>query len=107
MENIAAVIRNTVPINQFNRGMAGRIFEEVKRTGAKVVIKNNQPECVLMSPEEYLALIDELNDAKLLTIAEERFSHYDPSKTYTQEEIEKEFGITQEDYEKTGEVVFE
>ena len=107
MENIAAAIRNTVPINQFNRGMAGRIFEEVKKTGAKVVIKNNQPECVLMSPDEYIELIDELNDAKLCMLAEERFSHYDPSKTYSMEEIEKEFGISEEDYDRIGDVSFE
>ena len=107
MENAAAVIRNTVPISQFNRGMAGRIFEEVKKSGAKVVIKNNQPECVLMSPDEYIMLIEELNDAKLLALAEDRFSRYDPSKTYSIEDIEKEFDITQEDYDRIGEAAFE
>ena len=29
-------------------------LEEVKKTGAKVVMKNNVPEVVLMSPEEYV-----------------------------------------------------
>ena len=52
MESVVSVIRNTVPITQFNRGLAGQIFEDVKVSGPKVVIKNNVAECVLISPEE-------------------------------------------------------
>ena len=44
--NIRSAIENTIPISQFNRGLAGKIFEEVKHHGAKVVMKNNSPECV-------------------------------------------------------------
>lgn len=39
MVNIASAIRNTVPISLFNRGLAGKIFDEVKQSGAKVVMK--------------------------------------------------------------------
>ena len=41
MSNVMSAIRDTVPIGQFNRGLAGKVFEDVKRTGPKVVIKNN------------------------------------------------------------------
>ena len=50
MTSVMSAIKNTVPITQFNRGLAGKIFEEVKQTGAKVVMKNNMAECVLLSP---------------------------------------------------------
>lgn len=56
MASVLSAIRNTVPINFFNRGLAGKVFEEVKKSGAKVVLKNNTPECVLLSPEEYVQL---------------------------------------------------
>ena len=59
MTSVMSAIKNTVPITQFNRGLAGKIFEEVKQTGAKVVMKNNTAECVLLSPEEYVRLMDE------------------------------------------------
>ena len=62
MESVVSAITNTVPISQFNRGLAGKIFEDVKQSGAKVVMKNNAAECVLLSPEEYVRLIDELNE---------------------------------------------
>ena len=77
--NIRSALENTIPISQFNRGLAGKIFEEVKRYGAKVVMKNNIPECVLLSPEEYIRLLDEANDARLLATAAQRMSQFNPS----------------------------
>ena len=68
MADISSALRSTIPISLFNRGMAGKVFEDVRRQGAKVVMKNNSPECVLLSPEEYLRLIDEVNDAKLAAL---------------------------------------
>ena len=47
MPSVVSAIRNTVPITQFNRGLAGQIFEDVKAHGAKVVMKNNAAVCVL------------------------------------------------------------
>ncbi len=107
MGSIRSAIENTVPISLFNRGLAGKIFDEVKRYGAKVVMKNNAPECVLLSPEEYLRLLDELNDARLLSCAAERMAHYDPSTTVSQEEVDKEFGFSPDDYKNMDEVEFE
>lgn len=97
--NIRSAIENTIPISSFNRGLAGKIFEEVKRQGAKVVMKNNAPECVLLSPEEYINLLDEVNDARLLTIASERMSHFDSSTVVTQDQVDQEFGFHPSDYE--------
>lgn len=107
MGSVMSAIKNTIPISQFNRGLAGKIFADVKQTGAKVVMKNNVAECVLLSPEEYTALIDELNDAKLLAIAYARLQNADPSKTIPAEEIYKEFGITEEDLLHADEVEIE
>ena len=60
MASVVSAITNTIPITQFNRGLAGKIFDDVKRNGAKVVMKNNTAECVLLSPEEYVRLMDEV-----------------------------------------------
>ena len=107
MTTVRSAIENTVSISQFNRGQAGKIFEEVKQSGAKVVMKNNVPECVLMSPEQYIALLDALEDAKLEALAMERLSHYDPEKTISKEEIDRKYGITQEMLDAMEDVEFE
>lgn len=105
--NIRGVIENTVPISQFNRGLAGKIFDEVNRSGAKVVIKNNSPECVLLSPEEYIQLLDEVNDARLLITATQRMSGFDPSTAISQEQVDQALGFTSADYENFSDVEFE
>ena len=107
MDAILGAIENTVPISQFNKGLAGRIFEDVKRYGAKVVMKNNAAECVLMSPQEYVRLMDEINDARLLAEAAARMSHFDPDALLSYEQIDEALGLSPEDYADTSEVEFE
>ena len=107
MASVISAIQNTVPITQFNRGLAGKIFEEVKATGAKVVMKNNTAECVLLSPEEYVRLMDEVNDARLLATAAERMANYDPASLIPEEKVWDRLGLIQEDLDSIGEVEFE
>ena len=107
MGSVLSAITNTIPISLFNRGLAGKIFEEVKQCGAKVVMKNNAAECVLLSPDEYVRLMDEVNDARLLAVAMDRFAKYDPTNVITEEEIYKEFGITENDLAGYEEVELE
>lgn len=107
MASVVSAITNTVPITQFNRGLAGKIFEDVKRSGAKVVMKNNAAECVLLSPEEYVRLMDEVNDARLLAVATERMAHYDPSTLISEDEMNRRLGVTAADLADFDEVDIE
>ena len=87
MKSIRSIIENTVSISMFNKGLAGKIFEEVKITGAKVVMKNNSAECVLLAPSEYLDLIDRLNTMRAVSVACERLASVKPSQLLTKEEF--------------------
>jgi PHD/YefM family antitoxin component YafN of YafNO toxin-antitoxin module len=107
MNSVVSAVTNTVSISLFNRGLAGKIFEEVKKCGAKVVMKNNAPECVLLSPSEYTQLMDEVNDARLLAIAAERLEHYDPAQLISAEEMDRRLGITEADLADYDEVEIE
>ena len=107
MANITSAIRDTISISLFNRGLAGKIFEDVKKSGAKVVMKNNIAECVLLSPEEYVKIMDEVNDARLLSLANERMQNFNSANLIPSEALYKELGITKEDLDAIGEVEFE
>ena len=107
MTNVVSAIRNTISITMFNRGLAGKIFEEVKRSGAKVVMKNNTAECVLLSPDEYTRLMDEVNDARLLQLAGERLAHADESTCISSEEVMRELGVSPAEVSSCAEVEFE
>ena len=106
MASVMSAITNTVPITQFNRGLAGKIFEDVKQCGAKVVMKNNAAECVLISPDEYVRLMDELNDARLLAVAS-RMAHFDPTSLISEEEMNRRLGVTEDDLAGFDEVEIE
>lgn len=90
--DINALLKNTVSISQFNKGQAKKIFDEVKQTGMKIVFKNNEPECVLLSPDKYIELMNEIEDALDCAMAVERIESN--SKTYTLDEIKSEFDMS-------------
>ena len=54
------------------------------------------PECILISPEDYLNLIEKIEDAKLYEMAQERIAQ-DNGKRYSQKQIMEEFGISEDD----------
>ena len=107
MQSVVSAINRTVPISQFNRGLAGQIFSEVKKSGPKVVMKNNEAEVVLLPPEQYVELMDILNDYELLSLAMERLQHDDPSNHISEEEMDHLLNITQEELDHVDEVEFE
>ena len=102
MANVISAITNNVPITQFNRGYAGKIFEDVKKSGAKVVMKNNAAECILLSPDEYLKIMDELND---MTggVADDILS----GAWVSDEEMNRRLGISEKELEGFEEVEIE
>ena len=73
----------------------------------QVVMKNNAAECVLMSPEEYLRLMGEVNDARLLAVANERMANHTHADAIPAEEVYRELGITEEDIASCDEVEIE
>ena len=107
LQSVVSAIQNTVPISQFNRGLAGKIFADVKSNGPKVVMKNNEAEVVLLSPDQYVQLMDILNDYELLSLAVERMENFDASKLISEKEMDRELSITQEEMDSVGEVEFE
>lgn len=95
--SVLSVMRSIVPITRFNKGEASRIFEEVEASGTKIVMKNNRPACVLISPEKYESLMEMLSDYILLEEAEDRMAHFDPKEAMTQKEVMESLGITDAD----------
>ena len=56
--SVMGIMNSIVPITRFNKGEANRIFDEVESSGTKIVMKNNRPARILMSPGRYEALME-------------------------------------------------
>ena len=101
MNTISAnnMLDSIVPISRFNKGEASKIFDEVDKTGVKIVVKNNIPTGVIISPEKYKELMEEIEDYHLYVEAEKRIKNTKNNKYTSQEDLMVELGITQEDLE--------
>lgn len=51
--DISRFIKNIVPITLFNKGKASQMFSRVHKGETLVVVKNNTPVAIILSPEEY------------------------------------------------------
>ena len=91
----ANILDTIIPISRFNKGEANKIFSEVKSKGTRIVVKNNVPECVLMSPEEYQTIMDEYEDAVLLAEAIKRDK--EKVKPISQKTLLEKYGISEEE----------
>ena len=54
-----------------------------------------------------MALIDQVNETKLLLLANERMEKYDANKLVSHEEVMKRYGVTASDLEDCDEIEFE
>ena len=93
--NTVNVLDSIIPISQFNKGQANKIFSDVKKFGTKIVVKNNVPECILMSPQNYQRMMEEYEDAILAAEAEKRLSKN--IEYISHAEVMKEFGLEPSD----------
>ena len=94
--NIGNIVDALVPISRFNRGEANKVFDEVRETGCKIVLKNNTPTCIMLSPERYQEMVDIMDDQYLLAVAEARVK-YGSGTTHSAEDVYSELGIGKDD----------
>jgi antitoxin StbD len=98
---VSDLVNAIVPISRFNKGEAGKVFKEVNEAGIKIVLKNNVPACVLLSPDVYEELKETLEDCRLLLQAEKRMDKAQEDDFISAEEAMQRLGISEEDLKVT------
>ena len=106
MAYTADILDSLVPITQFNRGQASRIFDRLHTENRLIVLKNNQPAAIILSPSEFQRLSEIEEDYTLLLEATRRLKE-NSSSTTSREEVMSELGISEADLAATGDVVME
>ena len=97
--SVCNALDSMVPISRFNKGEAGKIIDEIKVTGYKIIIKNNVPAGVLLTPERYKELVEAIEDYYLLLLAQER-ERNGTGVTYSAEEVYGELNIAADDLDE-------
>ena len=94
---ISGAINSLVPISRFNKGEAHKIFEEVRESGFKIVLKNNIPTCVMLTPEAYEQMLETIENYRLLVEAEKRLENAKDTDFVPSEQAMQELGISEAD----------
>ena len=106
MAYAAKLMNSLVPITLFNRGQASRIFERLHTESQLVVLKNNQPEAVILSPKEYYRLTEIEENYTLLLEATERLAKADAA-TFDMHEVMETLGIQQNEIDSAEDVIID
>ena len=83
------IMNQLVPISRFNKGEANKIFDEVREEGVKIVLKNNAPACVLITPELYESMMETMNEYYLICEADNRMKNAVQGDFVSAEEVYK------------------
>lgn len=107
MELSATFLSRLIPITQFNRGQASRIFDRLRSEPELVVLKNNQPSAVILSPDEYTRLAEIEENYMLLLEATKRLAANEGKSAIPETDVMRHFGITDADLEEVEDLEIE
>jgi PHD/YefM family antitoxin component YafN of YafNO toxin-antitoxin module len=93
----ADLLQSLVPISQFNKGQAAKIFDRLHSERELIVLKNNQPSAVILSPEEYIRLMEIEEDYFLLLEANKRMGDNGNNKTISFDSVMSDLGISEDE----------
>lgn len=91
------MLNSMVPISRFNKGEATKIFDEVNKSGFKIVVKNNKPACVLINPETYQEMIEIIENYNLYVEAEKRMKNSSDNDFISSDDVIQSLGIKKAD----------
>lgn len=100
-------LRSLVSISQFSKGQATQVFDRLKNEPQLVVLKNNVPAAILLSPAEFSRLMEMEENYRLLTLAQERLDGNNLAKARKESDVMKSLGITQADIDAAEDVEIE
>ena len=103
----ADLLQSLVPISQFNKGQAAKIFDRLHSERELIVLKNNQPSAIILSPEEYTRLTEIEENYFLLLEANKRMEDNGNHKTLSFDSVMSNLGISEDELLDTEDVTIE
>lgn len=103
----ADFLQSLIPISQFNKGQAAKIFDRLRSEKELIVLKNNQPSAIILSPEEYKRLTEIEEEYFLLLEANKRMEENGDKKTISFDSVMSNLGICEDELLDTEDVDIE
>lgn len=100
-------LNSLISVTQFNKGQASKIFDRLSTERQLIVLKNNIPSAVILSPEEFIRLSELAEDYYLLAEAQERLNNNTGKETLSLDSVMQSCGLTQADIENAEDLDIE
>jgi len=105
LKDLRAVVDSIISITDLSRGKVSKVVQNVVEEGREyIIVKNNEPQAVLISVNDYTQLMndhervkhleEELENLELLLIAEERLKNARPADFVEENVVFKELGVS-------------
>ncbi|MBF4696066.1 type II toxin-antitoxin system Phd/YefM family antitoxin [Fusibacter ferrireducens] len=95
-----------ISVSDLGRGKASKVIQDVERNKDQyIVVKNNRPQAVILSVDEYNNLMETREELELLLIATKRISENNHDEYTSLKVVMEEIGITDSEIDELVESV--
>lgn len=97
-----------ISVSELGRGKASKVIQEVESTKDQyIVVKNNKPQAIIISIEEYTELMEAKEELDLLVEAQSRINTMNLTEAVTLEKLleDEEFSLEEIDLLKDSVVI--
>lgn len=99
-------LNHIISVSDLGRGKASKVINNVESNNEQyIVVKNNKPQAIIMSIEDYSSLQSLREEYELLQIAAQRVAETDSEGYKTFEEVLDELDIDQDELEDIEDTV--
>lgn len=100
-------LRSLVSISQFSKGQATKVFDRLKNEPQLVVLKNNVPVAILLSPDEFSRMAEIEENYRLLMLAQERLAHNNLANARSEADVMARLGLSESEIDAAEDVEIE
>ena len=103
----ASSLKSLVSISQFSKGQATKVIDRLHDEAQLIILKNNVPAAVLLSPEEFTRLSEIEENYNLLMLAQARLADGNIRNARSEDEVMASLGVTEKEIEEAEDVEIE
>lgn len=95
-----------ISVSDLGRGKASKVIQDVEKNKDQyIVVKNNRPQAVILSVDEYNTLMATREELELLLLATKRITENDSEKYTSMKNVLEEMGISDSEIDELAESV--
>lgn len=99
-------LNHIISVSDLGRGKASKVIQDVEKNKDQyIVVKNNRPQAVILSIDEYNTLMETREELELLLLATKRFSENDSEKYTSMKNVLEEMGVSDSEIDELAESV--